>query len=83
MTAFIMPRTRCETSIKQKRLDFIIAAQNLGIDKYSLAHFLENAISTEEKFLETAQPAISLPEYKERTRGLMEADLVRLILVHF
>lgn len=77
----LIPRER--SAIQTKRLNFIRAAQALGIDRERFTLFLQNAISTEETHLQIAESILTNHELSERRKSVMEADLVRLIFEYF
>lgn len=70
-------------SLKDKRLNLIRAAQDLGIDKESLCAFLRTSIEAEQQCLKLISPIVSAKELNDRARAIMEADLLRLTLEHF
>lgn len=74
---------RSEIPSKQKRLNLIIAAQQLHINKESFCKFLKTYIEVDEAFIEANQHLFSFNELCEREKALLEAKLILVIFENF
>lgn len=70
-------------SLHQKRLQFLVATMDLGIDSKSFSRFLRDAVEIEEQHLAVVNSILSQSEIQLKKRAIMQADLVRLILDYF
>lgn len=70
-------------SLKNKRLNLIRAAQDLGINTESLCEFLKTSIENEEHMINLTAGFIDPKELLKRDKSLVEAKLLHLIFDEF
>jgi hypothetical protein len=70
-------------SLKDKRLNLIRAAQDLGINTESFCGFLKRAIEAEENVINITHGLLDEHHQLKRDKSLVEAKLIHLIFEEF